>query len=75
MHQCTSVEVVSVGDVCTVVPAAVLVVNKEENHTQKETHRAYGDVSNAKERVFPSHPGNGAQNHTLAAIKASHRVI
>lgn len=71
----TSEELISVGDVCVVVPAAILVVNNEQNNTQEETHRAYSDVSNAKEGVFPSHPGDGAQNHTLLAVEAAHRVI
>lgn len=50
-------------------------VDDEKNHSQEEADGAHSDVGNAEEGVLPSHPGDGAQDHPLATIKAEHRVI
>lgn len=50
-------------------------VDDEQNDTQEEADGAHSDVGNAKEGVLPSHPGDGAQDHPLATIKAEHGVI
>lgn len=50
-------------------------VDDEQNHTQEEADGAYSDVGNAEEGVLPSHPGDGAEDHPLATVKAEHRVI
>ncbi len=50
-------------------------VDDEQNHTQEEADGAHSDVGDAKEGVLPAHPGDGAQDHPLATIKAEHGVI
>lgn len=50
-------------------------VDDEQNHTQEEADWAHCDIGNAKERVLPSHPGDCAQDHPFATIKAEYRVI
>lgn len=62
-------------DICTVVAGVVFMVDDEQDHTQEEADGAHGDVGDAKERVLASHPGDGAQDHPLATIKAAHGVI
>lgn len=64
-----------VWNICTVVAGVIFMVDDEQNHTQEEADGANGDVGNAQEGVLPSHPGDGAQDHSLAAIKAEHGVI
>ena len=50
-------------------------MDDEQDHSQEEADGAHSDVGNAEEGVLPSHPGDGAQDHPLATIKAEHRVI
>lgn len=50
-------------------------VDDEQNNTQEEADGAHCDVGDAQEGVLPSHPGDGAQDHPLATIKAEHWVI
>lgn len=64
-----------VGDVGVVAAVAIFVMNDKQHHTQEEAHRAHRDVGNAQEGVLAPHPRDGAKDHTLAALKASHRVI
>lgn len=64
-----------VWNIGTVVAGVIFVVDDEQNHTQEEADRAHSDVGNAKEGVLPSHPGDGAQDHPLTAIKTEHGVI
>jgi len=65
----------SVGDVGAVVAAAVFVVDDQQDDAQEETDGANGDVGDAQERVLASHPGDGAQDHPLPALKAAHGII
>lgn len=62
-------------NVGTVVAGVIFMVDDEQNHTQEEADGAHGDVGDAEERVLPSHPGDGAQDHPLATVKATHRII
>lgn len=64
-----------VWNVCAVVAGVVFMVDDEQHHTKEEADGAHGDVGDAQEGVLPSHPGDGAQNHALATIKAEHGVI
>lgn len=64
-----------VGDVSVVVAVAVFVVDDQQDDTQEEADGAHGDVSDAQEWVLASHPGNGAEDHALPALKATNRVI
>lgn len=50
-------------------------VDDEQDHAQEETDRAHSDVSYAQEGVLSSHPGDGAEDHALAALEAAYRVI
>lgn len=50
-------------------------VDDEKDHTQEEANGAHSDIGDAQEGVLSSHPGNSAQDHSLATIKAEHRVI
>lgn len=50
-------------------------VDDEQDDAQEETDGAHGDVGNAQERVLPSHPGDGAQDHPLPALEAADGVI
>lgn len=63
------------GNVCTVVTVAIFVVDDEEDHSQEEADGAHSDVSDAQERVLAPHPGDGAQDHTLPALKATNRIV
>lgn len=65
----------SVWNICAAVASVVFVVNDEQNHAQEEANGAYGDVGNAEEGVLPPHPGDGAEDHPLATVKAEHRVV
>lgn len=64
-----------VWNVCAAVAGVVFVVDDEQNDAQEETDGAHRDVGDAQERVLSPHPGNGAQDHPLASIKAEHGVI
>ena len=50
-------------------------VDDEQNNAQEEADGAHSDVGDAQEGVLSSHPGDGAQDHPLATIKAEHWVI
>lgn len=50
-------------------------MDDEQNNTQEEADGAHSDVGDAQEGVLSSHPGNGAQDHSLTSIEAEHRVI
>lgn len=50
-------------------------VDDEQNNTQEEADGAHSDVGDAQEGVLSSHPGNGAQDHSLAPIEAENGVI
>lgn len=50
-------------------------VDDEQDDAQEEADGAHCDVSDAQERVLPTHPGDGAQDHPLLAVKAAHGVI
>lgn len=65
----------SVWNLCAVAAVAVFVVDNEQNDAQEEADGAHGDVGDAQEGVLPPHPGDGAQDHPLASIKAEHGVI
>ena len=65
----------SVGDVSAVVAIPVFVVDDEQNDAQEEADGAHGDVGDAQERVLSSHPGDGAQDHSLPAFEAANRII
>lgn len=64
-----------VGNVGAVVAVSVFVVDEEQDDSEEEADRAHGDVGDAQERVLPSHPRDGAEDHALAAIEAAHRII
>lgn len=64
-----------IGNVGVVVAVAIFMVDDEQNHSQEKAHGAHRHVSDAQERVLSSHPGNGAEDHTLAAVKTAHWVI
>lgn len=68
-------ETFSVGDVWAVVAVAIFVVDDEQDHSQEEADRAHGDVSDTQEGVLASHPGDGAQDHALPALKTTDGVI
>ena len=68
-------ELYLVGNICTVAASVIFVVDDEENNTQEEADGAHSDVGDAQEGVLSSHPGDGAQDHPLATIKAEHWVI
>lgn len=63
------------GDLGGVVAVAVFVVDEEEEDAQQEADGAHADVGDAQEGVLPAHPGDGAQDHPLPALKAPHRII
>lgn len=50
-------------------------VDEEQDDSQEEADGAHGDVGDAQERVLPSHPGDGAEDHALSPIEAAHRII
>lgn len=50
-------------------------VDDQQHNAQEEADGAHGDVGDAQERVLASHPGDGAQDHPLPALKAANRVI
>lgn len=64
-----------VWNICTVVASVIFVVDDEQNDTQEEANGAHSDVGDAQEWIFPSHPGDGAQDHSFATIEAEYRVI
>lgn len=64
-----------IGNVSVVVAVAVFMVDDQQDHSQEEAHGSHCDVGDSQERVFPTHPRNGAEDHTLAAVKAAHWVI
>lgn len=63
------------GNIRAVVAVSVFVMNEEEHHAEEEADGAHRYVGNAQEGVFPSHPGDGAEDHTLAALKAANGVV
>lgn len=63
------------GNVRAVVAVSVFVMNEEEHHAEEEADGAHGNVGDAQEGVFPSHPGDGAEDHSLAALEAAHGVV
>lgn len=65
----------SVGNVGIVASASIIVMDDEQHHPQEEADGAHRHVCDAKEGVLPSHPGDGAQDHALAALEAAHRVV
>lgn len=65
----------SVGDVGAVVAVAVFVVDDEQDDAQEEADGPHGDVRDAQEWVFASHPGDGAQDHSLPALKAANGIV
>lgn len=64
-----------VGNIGAVVAVVVFVVDDEQDHAQEEADGAHGDVGDAEKGVLPSHPGDGAQDHSLAAVEAENGVI
>lgn len=66
---------VSVRNVGAVVAVAAFVVDDQQDDAQEEADRAHGDVGDAQERVLASHPGDGAQDHPLPALKAANGII
>lgn len=66
---------VSVRNVGVVAAIAAFVVDDEQDDAQEEADGAHGDVGDAQERVFASHPGDGAQDHPLPALKAADGII
>lgn len=64
-----------VRNICAGAAGVVFMVDEEQNDTQGEANGAHSDVGNAQEGVLSSHPGNGAQDHPLPAIKAENGVI
>lgn len=50
-------------------------VDDQQHDAQEEADGAHGDVGDAQEWVLASHPGDGAQDHPLPALKAANRVI
>ncbi len=66
---------VLVRNVSAVAAVAAFVVDDEQDDAQEEADGAHGDVGDAQERVLASHPGDGAQDHPLPALKAADRII
>lgn len=64
-----------IGNIRAVVAVSVFVMNEEEHHAKEEADGAHGYVGDAQEGVFPSHPGDGAEDHSLPALKAAHGVV
>lgn len=64
-----------VWNVGAVVAVSVFVVDEEQDDSEEEADGAHSDVGDAQERVLSSHPGDGAENHALPAVKAAHRII
>lgn len=64
-----------IGNICTIVPIAVLVVDDEQHYAKKKADGANGYVGYAQEWIFSSHPRYGAQDHAFSPIKATHRII
>lgn len=64
-----------IGNIRAVVAVPVFVMNEEEHHAEEEADGAHRDVGDAQEGVFPSHPGDGAEDHTLPALKAADGVV
>lgn len=65
----------SVWNVGAGVAGVVFVVDDEQDHAQEEADGAHRHVGDAREGVLPSHPGDGAEDHPLAAVEAEHGVI
>ena len=63
------------GDISTAVAGVIFMVDDEQNHPQEEADGAHCDVGDTQEGVLSPHPGDGAQDHSLATVKAGHRVI
>lgn len=64
-----------IGNVGIVVAVAIFMMDDQQNHSQEETHGAHRDVGDAQKRVLSPHPVDGAEDHTLTAIKAAYWVI
>lgn len=64
-----------IGNVRAVVAVSVFVVDEEQDDSEEEADRAYGDVGDAQEWVLPSHPRDGAEDHALATIEVAHGII
>lgn len=63
------------GNIGAVVAVSVLVVNKKEHHAEEEADGAHCDVGDAQEGVFSAHPGDGAEDHSLSALKATNGIV
>lgn len=50
-------------------------VDEEQDDSKEEADGADGDVGDAQERVLPSHPRYGAEDHALSAIEAAYGII
>lgn len=64
-----------IGNVCTIVPVSVFVMNDKQHYSKKETNGADCYIRYSQERIFASHPRNCAQDHPFPPIKAVHRII
>lgn len=64
-----------VGNVRAVVAVSIFVVDEEQDDSKEEADGAHGDVGDAQERVLPSHPRDGAEDHALSAVEATHGII
>lgn len=63
------------GNIGAVVAVSVFVVNEEKHHAEEEADGAHRDVGDAQEGVFSSHPGDGAEYHSLPALKAADGIV
>lgn len=50
-------------------------MNEEKHYAKEEANRAHSYVCDAQEGVFPTHPGDGAEDHSLPAFKAADGII
>lgn len=64
-----------IRNIRAVVTISVFVMNEEEHHTKEEADWAHGYVRDAQEGVFSTHPGDGAEDHTLSAVEAADRIV
>lgn len=63
------------GNIRAVVAVSIFVMNEEEHHAEEEADGAHGYIGDAQEGVFPSHPGDGAEDHTFPALEAADGVV
>lgn len=75
LHHVTKMHARLIRNIRAVVTISIFVMDEEKHHAEEEADRAHSYVCDAQERVFAAHPGDGAEDHALPAVKAADRVV